>query len=56
MLTGLPLWVILAIWKLYQKCYLSKQTDEADESKEQSSVMDDKELLSRLVSLPDTDV
>ena len=55
MLTGLPLWVILAIWKLYQKCFLQKKTKEEDERK-QESVVDDKELLSRLVSLPDTNV
>ena len=54
MLTGLPLWVILAIWKLYQKCFLQMKTKE-DERK-QESVVDEKELLSRLVSLPDTNV
>lgn len=56
MLTGLPLWVILAIWKLYQRCFIQKETEEEEkyEKKKQEAVVDEKELRSRLVSLPDT--
>jgi hypothetical protein len=47
MLTGLPLWGILAILKIYQRFFQKKKEEKVEE---------DKDLLARLSSLPNTDV
>jgi len=47
MLTGLPLWAILAVLKIYQRFF---------QEKKEEKVKEDKDLLARLSSLPNTDV
>ena len=47
MLTGLPLWIILAIWKIYQRFF---------QKKPEETIEKDKDLLARLSSLPDSRV
>ena len=47
MLTGLPLWAILAILKIYQRFFQEKKEEKVEE---------DKDVLAKLSSLPNTDV
>ena len=54
MLTGLPLWFILGLWKIYQRCCFAKKTLDSDE--EPKSEAEKTEMLTRLSTLPDTDV
>ena len=62
--SGLPLWLILGLWKIYQKCFLAKKTSNQEiENHEKTEVtnksdshIEKKELLSRLAALPDSEV
>ena len=58
---GLPLWVVLAVWKTYQRfCMKSegnkKETDDNDENDSKSDTPEKTELLEKLPNLPATNV
>lgn len=53
---GLPLWVVLAVWKFYQKCIQKKPEETSEDTFEAEKLKDDKELLKRLQSSPEMEV
>ena len=53
------MWLILGLWKIYQKCFLAKNKSNQENDgqvKTEDENLENKELISRLAALPDSDV
>jgi hypothetical protein len=50
------LWVVLAVWKFYQKCIKKQPKETVVSTEEEEKLKDDKELLKRLQSSPEMEI